>query len=82
MQQYDRSEYEPKVTYHVATQTEAYRNGDLKTERMWMEEGYRVKPNARPCRMWRCRYHKGISDYYFREDVEKIKDLSGVPGLS
>ena len=73
MEQYDRSGYEPKIKYHVATQTEAYRNGDLKTERMWLDEGYRVKPGARPCRMWRTRFHNELSDYYFREDVHVVE---------
>ena len=70
---YDRSSYEPQITYHIATYTEAYRNGDLKTERMWMEEGYRINPGAKPCRMWRNRFHVELSDYYFREDVHLIQ---------
>lgn len=73
MQQYDRSEYEPKIVYHVATRTEAYINGDLKTELMWMKEGYRINTGAKPCRMWRNRFHVGLSDFYFREDVHKIE---------
>lgn len=69
---YNLADYLPKVTYHCATLTEAYKNGDLKTERMWMDEGYRIKPGAKGCRMWRNRYHIELSDYYFREDVERI----------
>ena len=73
MQQYDRSDYEPKIKYHVATQTEAYKNGDLKTEFMWMKEGCRINAGAKPCRMWRTRFHNELSDYYFREDVHGVE---------
>ena len=65
MNQYDRAEYE----FKVASKTEAYKNGDLKTERMWLKEGYRIKPGAKPCRMWWNGFRNGASDYYFREDV-------------
>ena len=71
---YNKKDYMPTITYHCATLTEAYKNGDLKTERMWLEEGYRIKPGTKPCRMWRNRYHVELSDYYFRDDVEKINN--------
>ena len=64
--------YEPKVVYHVASTSVAYRNGDLKTERKWMEEGYRIKPGATAYKMWHNPYHQKLCDYYFRDEVEKI----------
>lgn len=70
---YDRTRYEPTVVYHVATSTEAYRKGDLKTELMWIKEGYRINPGAKPVRMWRNRFHVELSDYYFREDVHAVE---------
>lgn len=76
MKEYTKWSYEPKVIYHVASTSVAYRNGDLKTERMWMEEGYRIKPGAKAYKMWHNCYHQKLCDYYFRDEVEEINSTN------